>query len=489
MHLNICFRCFCQEDMAMNITGRRTEQSILDDCLNSGKPEFLVLYGRRRVGKTYLIREFFNNEFSFYATGVDNVNTGKQLGYFYDSLKEYGLSGQSKPRDWQEAFLYLRQLLSDKNVKREPLTGRRIIFLDELPWMDTARSDFRSSLEHFWNSWASGQKDILLIVCGSATSWIMKNVLGNHGGLYNRITRQMLLNPFTLKECEDFFSTNGVILSREDVIMSYLIFGGIPYYMNLFNRRLSLAGNVDVLLFQENGQLYHEYDHLFHSLYRNPGKHLSIIRAMSANRSGMTRKEIIEKTKIADGALLTQAIEELEQCGFIRRYKNITKNKKECFFQIIDPFVLFSLNIMTGREFDSWIKHIGTPAYYSWRGNAFEIVCLNHLKQIKNALGITGVESNEYAWRSKEKKNGAQIDLIIDRADNVINICEMKFSSEPFEIDSACEKDLIHKLETFTKETGSKKAKHLTMISASGLVRNPHSGIIVNTITGDDLFV
>ena len=472
----------------MSIIGRENEQQLFEDCLDSDQAEFVVVYGRRRVGKTYLVKEFFNTEFSFFATGVEEANMKEQLEFFNDSLIEYGSTTKRAPESWREAFRRLRDVLSQTDVYREPLSHKRIVFLDELPWMDTPRSGFKAALEHFWNSWGSSQKDLLLIVCGSATSWIIRNVLGDHGGLYNRITRQIHLYPFSLYECETFLTSKGINMSRRDIAECYMVFGGIPYYLNLLNRRYSLAQNIDTLLFQSGGQLYYEYERLFKSLFRNPKKHMAIIEALTNRRSGRTRAELIADTKIADGGLFSKALEELEQCGFVRAYKNYTKNANGEYYQLIDPFVLFYLNFLVKKEYSSWTKYYGTPGYYAWRGNSYEILCLNHLPQIKAALGISGVDSTEYSWRSSGNTRGAQIDLLIDRMDNVINVCEMKFSSEPFLIDADCEENLTHKLETFRRETKNTKTLHLTLISASGLERNNHSNVVVNVIPGEELF-
>ena len=472
----------------MNIIGRKAEQSLLAECINSDRPEFIVVYGRRRVGKTFLIKEYFDNTFSFYASGVDNVNTQEQLRYFNDSLLDYGSHDKSVPQSWREAFLRLKKLLTNPDVTRDPLSNRKIVFFDEMPWMDTARSDFMPAFEHFWNTWGADQRDLLLIVCGSATSWIIENVLQNNHGLYNRITRQIHLTPFSLKECEEYYASNGMIMTRSDIIESYMIFGGIPHYMNLLSRRMSLAQNIDSLLFRQTGQLYYEYDRLFRSLYKKPEKHLAIIRALSTKRSGLMRTEIIEETGIANGLLLTKALTELEQCGFIRKYKNFSTTKNSCFYQIVDPFVLFYHTFLSKNKTTSWIKYVGTPGYNAWRGLAFETVCLNHIPQIKNALGISGIDSIESAWRSKFSTPGAQIDLLIDRSDNVINICEMKFTTDPFEIDATYVSDLNRKMEAFRIESKTKKALHLTLVSASGLAQNKYSGMIINTISGDELF-
>ena len=472
----------------MNIIGRKEEQKMLTDCLDSGRPEFMVVYGRRRIGKTFLIREYFDHRFSFYATGVNDANMSEQLEYFAESLKEYGSGEEGRPENWREAFGRLKRLLESDQVARDPVSGRRVVFLDELPWMDTPKSNFKTALDHFWNSWASSQSDMMLIVCGSATSWIIGNILTDKGGFYNRVTRQMHLMPFTLKECEEYFRSEGIQVGDQDVIMSYMVFGGVPYYLGLISRRMSMAQNIDVLLFDEKGALSHEFERSFQSLFRKPQKHMAVIRALEKRRMGMTRQEILEETEIADGALLTKTLSELVECGFIRKYQGFMKGSKGVFYQITDPFTLFCLTFLEKKKASSWMKHMGTPGYYAWCGLAFETVCLNHVAQIKNALGISGIESAEYAWRSSKAVPGAQIDLLIDRADNVINVCEMKYSSSPFEIDKDYAGILNHKMNAFRDETKTKKALHLTLVSAGGLSKGGYSGMVVNEIGMDDLF-
>ncbi len=468
--------------------GRKEEQSILRECLKSPRPEFLAVYGRRRVGKTYLIREFFHDCFSFYATGVVDLNTKKQLRVFHEALCKYGSSEKAAPKDWFEAFSRLEKLLSSPSVLRDYQSGKRVVFLDEMPWLDTARSDFKSALDYFWNSWGSAQKDLVFIVCGSATSWMIHNIVMNTGGLYNRLTRQIHLLPFSLRECELLLQSNGMPLNRRQMMECYMVFGGIPYYLNYLMPQLSLAQNIDILLFQENGPLRYEYNRMFASLFRKADHHMEIMEALSKKNSGMTRAELSREKNIPDGKELTRCLEELEQCGFIRKYSDYTRAKNSCIFQLSDPFTLFQLTWVQNRKLAAWIDFINTPAYYSWCGIAFERVCLLHTAQMKQALGISGVSSREYAWRSKKSSPGAQIDLLIDRKDDVINLCEMKYMQDEFVIDAAYEKDLLYKSEAFRKESGTQKAILLTMVTLNGVKRNVHKGIVVNEITGDDLF-
>ena len=282
----------------MKIVGRKREKDELMQCLMSKRPEFVVVYGRRRVGKTYLVREFFNKQFSFYATGLTDEKTKGQLRGFAASLVEYGDMEKKAPKDWFEAFVRLRKLLESDRIYREPINNKRVVFLDELPWMDTAKSDFKSALDYFWNSWASAQEDLVLVVCGSATSWIITNLLTNKKGFHNRVTKRIHLAPFSLAECEKLFELNDIVMPRNQMIESYMVFGGIPQYLNLLDSRLSLAQNINELCFKEYGYLYDEYDNLFRSLYDKPEKHMAILEALAKKKDGLTRAELSKEKEI-----------------------------------------------------------------------------------------------------------------------------------------------------------------------------------------------
>ncbi len=467
--------------------GRENEQKVLMDCLMSNRAEFLVVYGRRRVGKTYLIKEYFHNQFSFYTTGLTETKMQGQLRAFNNALIEEG-ADNSKIKDWFSAFSKLKSFLQGANVKRDPVSGKRVIFLDELPWLDTAKSDFKSALEYFWNSWASTQNDILLIVCGSATSWIINNLLDNKGGFYNRVTRRMHLKPFTLRECELLYQANGVVLTRRQVIESYMVFGGIPFYVNCFDKRLSLAQNINELLFNENGNLFYEHEVLMKSLFKNHEKHAEILNVLSKSKGGTTRVELAKNPIIGDGEPLTKALNELEQCGFIRKYQNFKKIKQGYYFQLIDPFMMFAFRFLKNRKHNNWMAYVNSPSYFAWLGNSFELVVLIHVDQVKKVLGISGVECNEYAWHSTNSNPGAQIDLIIDRKDGIINLCEIKYTTEPFRIDAQYADILQNKVSSFINETKPKSAVHLTFISMEGLKNNEYINLVQNEIDGEELF-
>ena len=472
----------------MNVIGREREIKELKDTLESKKAEFVVLYGRRRVGKTYLIKEFFNNKFSFYASGLNNESKSYQLKNFQNALKEYGFNEKEEVKDWLDAFSLLKKLLESDIVYRDSKTNKRIIFLDELPWMDTPRSDFKAALDLFWNTYASSQKDIVLIVCGSATSWILKNMVKDEGGFYNRLTRKIHLLPFSLKECMNLSNFLKLKYNKNQIAECYMVFGGIPYYWSLLKKEFSIPQNIDYLIFDESGTLHDEYQALFKSLFSSKGKHREVIEALIKKKSGMRRKELANIKNIGDGKTLTTTLEELEECGFIREFDNYKTSINNKFYQVIDPLVLFANSFLINKEYDRWISFINTPAYYSWSGHAFEILCLNNIESIKKALGISGVSTKNYSWRSKISDKEAQIDLLIHRKDMVINICEMKYSRSEFTITKEYEDNLSNKLDTFINEVKPKEQLRLTLITFNGLKHNEHSQIVVSEITSSELF-
>ncbi len=469
------------------IIGREDEKEILQHCLSSNKPEFLVVYGRRRVGKTYLIKEFFEKKFSFYSTGVNSGNKSDKLHAFSESLVSYGYDSDNLPQDWFQAFSCLRKLLESEDCYREPETGKRVVFLDELPWMDSNKSDFKAALDYFWNTYGSTENDLLLIICGSATSWIINNILKDTGGFYNRTTNQIHLMPFSLKECKELTRLRNLDFDNKTIVKAYMVFGGIPYYWNLFMPSKSLDHEIERLCFSEKGALHFEFRNLFRSLFSEKQHHREIIEALAKKASGLTRKELVEVGFTSGGNNLTKNLEELEQCGFIRRFSKPNKTNN-CLYQIVDPFSCFAISFIEKKKINSWINYIDTPSYYAWEGIAFELVCLIHIKEIKNALGISGIETSEYPFRSKTHKPDAQIDLVIDRRDGVCNLCEMKYTNTPFAIDVKYAENLENKRQAFLEESKPKKIAKLTMICSDGLKKNEYHDMIRNILTLDNFF-
>ena len=469
------------------IIGRKEEQQILHSAAQSENSEFVAVYGRRRVGKTYLIRETFGYKFTFQHTGLAKGNTKEQLFSFAISLRDAGYDDCPIPKSWLEAFSLLSTYL--KNSTDE----KKIVFLDELPWMDTPRSNFISAFEHFWNGWASARKDIVLIICGSATSWIINKVINDHGGLHNRVTKQIALQPFTLKECEMFAQSKGLEMSRYQLAECYMVFGGIPYYWSLLEKGLSLAQNIDKIIFAKNGKLSNEFNQLYASLFKSPEQYIDIVTALGKKKAGMTREEIIAATDKYSNGALSKVLDELEYCGFIRKYNGFDKKSKQAIYQLIDNYTLFYFKFIQQNENNDehfWSASIDSAMHRTWSGLAFERLCMAHTQQIKAALGIAGVLSNVYSWRKEadETSDGAQIDLLIDRKDQVVNLCEMKYSLSEYAIDAEYEQKLRNKKSAFINTTNTRKAVHLTMVTTFGIKANAHSGIVQNEITLEDLF-
>ena len=470
----------------MSLTGRKSEQEALKRITGSDEAEFVAVFGRRRVGKTFLIREFFNHKFTFYHTGMANTGMDMQLHSFNNSLNNYSTVSYPKSKTWFDSFEQLKHLLYNSRKK-----GKKVVFIDEMPWMDTPHSGFLAALEHFWNGWASGQKNILLIVCGSATSWIINKLLNNHGGLHNRVTQKIHLRPFTLSECEAYYQKRNIEMSRHEMVENYMIFGGIPYYLSLMQKQFSMAQNVNYILFAENAALKDEFQNLYASLFRKAENHIKIVEALSSKTKGLTRDEILNATSLPNAGSTNRILVELELSGFIRRYRGYGKKIRQSLYQLVDFYTLFYMNFLKNNLFTDeqyWINFIENARHRAWSGYAFEQVCLAHLPQIRQKLGISGVLTNTYSWISNDRENGAQIDLVIERNDKVINLCEMKYASEEFAIDKNLDDNLRHKRAAFKEETKTRKAVHVTMVTTYGLKRNKYWGNVQSEITVNDLF-
>jgi predicted AAA+ superfamily ATPase len=469
------------------LTGRKKELETLKSLLNSNKSEFIAVYGRRRVGKTFLIRSAFNQQFTFQVTALANATLSQQLTNFYVALqKVYPAIEHSASTDWFSAF---QQLIAYIEGKKE---DRKIIFFDELPWFDTQASGFIQALEHFWNSWASARNDIILIVCGSAASWMISKLINNKGGLYNRVTKRIKLAPFSLHECELFLQSKNTVLDRYQIIQLYMAFGGIPFYWDEVMPGKSAAQNINEICFSENGLLRNEFPNLFRSLFNNYHKHEAVINALTQKAKGLTRDEILNSTGLPNAGSTTKILTELEESGFIRKYTPFGKKSRNSLYQLNDFYSLFYQRFIKNSlsvEQDNWLTYIDSPKYRIWSGYAFEQVCLYHFTQIKQALGISGVQTSVSAWRSKSKTEGAQIDLVIDRRDQVINLCEMKYSINPFAIDKKYAEELRDKAGIFKSETNTRKSVFLTMITTFGLKSNSYStGLVQNDLKMDILF-
>ena len=470
------------------IIGRKEEIAVLNTLKTSTKSEFVAVYGRRRVGKTFLIRNVFDAPFSFQLTGTANVGLKNQLMNFHTAFVKVNpaKAPKSPPKTWFDAFNKLSLFLETKT------TGKKTIFLDELPWLDTPQSNFIPALEHFWNSWATYRSDVLLIVCGSAASWIINELINNTGGLHNRLTERILLQPFSLTETEAFLHLKGGNYDRYQLLELYMAIGGIPYYLDNVQVNRSVAQNIDRMFFVESGLLAMEYANLYRSLFNDYDKHTAIVEALSQKPKGLTRKEILAITKLPDGGTTTMILEELAQSGFIKRYLPFGKGKKDALYQLIDPFTLFYMSFVKDTLAEgegAWLTQLDSPKWEAWSGYAFEYLCRYHVKNIKKHLQIGGVYAEISTWRSQAKSGGAQIDMLIDRKDRIINVCEIKFSTKPFVITKAYAENLRNKMMVFRTETGTNKTLFLTIIAAYGVAVNQYSQLYVqDTLDMNALF-
>ena len=468
------------------LIGRINEQKRLRKHYASEKSEFISLFGRRRVGKTFLVKSMFDSAFSFFATGIQGGSKERQIENFNKELAYFGNVDQPIATNWSEVFENLNKL-----VEALPKEEKKVIFLDEISWMGSSDPCFISALDHFWNRWISSRGDVLLIICGSATSWIIDNIVNNTGGLHNRLTDQIHLAPFTLSECEEYFREIGIPLPRYQILEAYMIFGGVPYYLDFFAADLSLAQNVDRIFFAKDAPLKNEYSNLFRALFNNADGYIKVIEALASKRKGLSREEISSVSRIKGGGTLTKILADLIACGFIQEYLAFGKLKRDRLYQLIDPFTLFHLNFTEKQKRfteNFWLHYSTTPAHSAWSGYAFELTCLLHIPQIKQGLGISGVLTEASSWRSKTVVPGAQIDLVLDRSDSIINLCEIKFASTEYRIDNAYSTRLREKRAAFLAETGTRKAAHTTLITTLGLTKNEYSAEILFQITMNDLF-
>lgn len=477
------------------IVGRKEEIEELEKLYHSDRPEFVAIYGRRRVGKTFLIKQALKDRITFQHTGVspidqdgDRSRMKVQLESFYYSLLNQGLEGYKVPKTWMEAFFLLEQLLQNQDNGE-----RQVVFIDELPWMDTPRSGFLPAFESFWNGWCSGRDNIMLVVCGSATSWILSNLSRNKGGLYGRLTAEIKLSPFTLRECEEYFIHEQIEISRYDILQSYMVFGGIPYYMSYFQRGLSFEQNTDKILFGNKPKLRDEFNRLFAAIFSNPEDCKKVVRLLATKHSGFTREEISKQTNIPLGGGLSDTLAALEESDFIIKYNPYGKPKSYQCYKLIDNFCLFWLKYVEANHKEAGFisENMTSDILKAWHGIAFEEVCWQHITQIKRALEIGGVKSSTSAWSIKgdEEKDGAQIDLLINRNDNVVNLCEMKFTSTPYSIDKEEEMKLRHRIAALKDTLSPKQTIHLTMITTFGISHGKHSGVVQKEIKMNDLFL
>lgn len=491
--------------MANKIIGRNREIKTLESVFNSNKAEFLSIYGRRRIGKTFLIKEYIATKpcIFLHITGQKQAALKEQLFEFTRKIEQtfyHKGTTLKESQGWMKAFEVLTTAI-DEYAKRKKV----VLFFDELPWLATKKSRLLQALDYYWNTkWIYNNK-LKLIICGSAASWIIKNVVHNRGGLHNRITETIKLLPYTLNESKDFLENKGINLNYKQITDIYMVTGGVPYYLDRIKKGLSAAQNIDELCFHANGLLFKEFDVLFASLFEHSEAHYEIVRLIAKNRYGIDKGTLAKKTKLSSsGGSLNQKMRELEEAGFITRIMPYGHKQKGEYYKISDEYTYFYLSWIepvkeTFRKFDTaygyWLEQVKLPAWQSWIGYTFETLCYKHITQIRETLGIT-VGAKIGAWRymrrseneKQTSKMGAQIDLLFDRNDGIVTICEIKYSEKPYVIDKDYYNNLINKIAVYKRESRTNKQIFAVMVAANGLKQNEYSGFIVKVVLLEDLF-
>lgn len=475
--------------MEIPLIGREKEKEILLKAFQSEEAEMVAIVGRRRIGKTFLVRNVYKEQIDVEVSGIQNISNKDQIKNFTLQLKNslHEAFIPRKTKDWLDTFQLMIECLEKKNK-----AGRMVVFIDELPWLAASKSGFLNGLSFFWNSWAS-KKNIVVVICGSAASWMIQKVVEDKGGLHNRITRRIDLQPFNLYETELYFKSRNIYLDRYHIVQIYMALGGVPHYLKEVEGGKSAAQNIDQILFTKTAILRNEFDRLYPALFENPESHVQVIRALAQKRQGMTRQEIIDITKLAEGGGTSRILEELEVSGFISMYYPFGKKKKDTLYRLTDEFSLFYIQFMENKNHKGggiWQELSQTQEYKSWSGYTFESICIKHSAQIKKALGISGVYTESSGFIAKNgDKRGIQIDLVLDRKDHVINLFEIKFYNTTWTIEKAEAENLKYRKDQFKLLTKTPKHVFLTLISTFGLNPNIHSiGLIDNDLTMNCLF-
>lgn len=479
-----------------NIIGREQEIAVLERLYKSRKSEFLAIYGRRRIGKSYLVTEVYGKKIVFSAVGTYlkegdkdyETYRGLQLNHFYDALILSGLdSAEARPTCWREAFLLLRKLLDGMRVRR------KVIVIDELPWLAGPQSsEMISELGYFWNSWADRQRNIVLVVCGSATSWMLDNVIHDYGGLHGRLTETIKLEPFTLAECEKYYKKNGFRLSRYEMCISYMALGGVPYYLDKLRNDLTVTENIDSIFFADE-KIHQEFKDVYAGLYASKERYVDVVKALGGRFYGMTQTEISEAVKMKTGGTLSKLLDNLRESGIVREYPRYGKQRVETVYQLKDFFSLFYLRFAQDKQTKKgmWNSLHGTPTFYTWAGDTFELLCIEHIHQLQSALRIASVDKN-YCWVGKNPEGkGAQIDLVIEsKANRTDYLCEMKFSGGKYGVTLQDEESLLNKIGAFATSKMHNKTHsiQLVMVTTMGTAKGEHSSIVNQSVTMDDLF-
>ena len=472
------------------IVGREAEMEEMRRCYESDRSEFVIVYGRRRVGKTFLVDSFFDKKYDFAYVGGHQLSKAKQLRSFAKALKKYaGLKNQPKLHTWEDAFDALEEYIETLSDEK-----RKVIFIDEMPWIDTPQSEFVEALEIFWNGWGARRTDIMLVASGSASSWMMDKLVENTGGLHARITNNIYIRPFTLKETEEYLLSRKIRWSRYQILQLYMIMGGIPFYLSLLDPAQTLIANIDRLFFRKNSELRTEFDELYNAIFNKSDKYLEVVNVLNNNHEGMTFSEL-QKLVTLEGTRLTTVLRNLERCDFIISFRQFGNKSRGTLYRLADFYTLFYykfISLTDGKDEKWWEHNYNSHSVEAWQGYTFELICLTHLEQIRQKLGISGISTSASSWRYTPIKNEmarkAQIDLVIERGDRIINLCEMKFSVAPYTITNKYAEDFRTRLQLFLEKERTTNGIARTFVTTFGVVDGVNKDIVDSEIVADDLF-
>ena len=476
--------------MKTKIIGRKHEFEQLQRCMDSNRSEFVIVYGRRRVGKTFLVDSFFNQKYDFSYIGGHKLSKRVQLRNFAKALKQVMKTDTTlKFDDWFDAFDALEEYLASLSEDR-----KKVIFIDEMPWIDSFRSEFISALENFWNAWAARRSDIVFVASGSATSWMVDNLVENQGGLHARITCQIYVRPFTLNETYEYLKNSDCVWDKFQIAQCYMFLGGIPFYLSLLEPKKSLVQNIDMLCFRRGGELQMEFNELYNALFSDADSYVEVVKLLAAHRNGLTKSELSSFLKF-DGSRLAKILINLERCDFVIKFRYYRKKTKDCVYKLIDFYTLFYLKYIEPNieNFDEqwWSRNYNSHSVESWQGLTFELLCLMHIPQIRKALGINGIATDISAWfyRGESGLRGSQVDLIIERADRIIHLCEVKFSVGKYRISADLEQKIRERMMLFREKTHTTKSLTNIFITTYGVLLGEHSSVVDGEVTLDDLFL
>jgi uncharacterized protein len=469
-----------------NIIGRENTIHILQTALQSNQSEFVSLTGRRRIGKTYLIKNFFAEEICFYMTGVQNQPMNVQLEAFNNELMIRTNTFTGSPKNWLEAFMMLRQYVASIKTKT-----KKVIFLDELPWIDTQRSGFLQIFAHFWNSWAAWEHNIILVIAGSSTSWIVNKIYNDTGGLHNRVTKRIWLEPFKLAETELFFKSKNIILSHYEITLIYMALGGVPYYLNEVTQGESAAQCIQRLFFSVEGLLVNEFENLYKSIFNKPDGHIKIVKTLAKHNYGLERSELLKKSNLTNSGAATTILDELIATGYVYYMTPYGKNLNGGKYILADFYSRFYMSFVSDKKIENWISHVNTNTYKTWCGLAFEWLCHHHKAEIIKALGLSGIQTSTSYLNIKDENNKiiSQIDMLIERGDNAYNLCEIKFSNDVYVLSKTEQDNIKRKINNFQDKLKRRKSIFPTMITTFGCEKNMHYlGLITNQLDLECLF-